>query len=225
MDASGYGAAASVAGGVIQSVAASQAAAAMKAALEKELQNQEHYRNQSYNIFQPALQYNSAENANQLINQGAADRQAYYQKVGQTPLALKSGDGSNVRSKAQYALSGQNRANLGGYSDWALHQLINHIRSQDEMNKISNFAAGDAGVFPYKLQKAQHSQDELAAFGNMISSLGGSASAAGSYFQGPPSQPQQQNYGQFQTYGMPGNSVAGGYDIQPTYYNQFGGQA
>lgn len=183
MSVAGYGAIAQAGGGIIQSVAASLAQKAMEEAFRKQLELQEGYRNQAFGVFQPALQQRGVETARKQIGEGSQNRQGFYQKVGQAPLALKGGQ--NQRDKANYALQGQVRGQVGGYSDWAINQMINNIRAQDAINKISNFAGGDAQVFPYQLQEAQHSQDELAAFGGMLSGLGGAASSYGNYFQQP----------------------------------------
>lgn len=188
----GIGSAANLVGGVMQMIAAAQARKAMEKAFRKEIDLQQGYKNQAFNAFQPYTQQRSVETANQQIAQGSQNRQDFYNK-NNNPLAVGK---SNVTSRdlANYRLMGANRGQLGGYSDWGLHQFINNLRSQNDINKISNFAGGMAQVFPYKMYDAQHSGDELAMWGNLISSIGGGAQGWGQLFgQGP----QQMN-----SYGM-----------------------
>ncbi|SRR6266496_1502759 len=191
----GIGAGASVVGGIMQSIAASQAAKAMAQAFRNEIAAQEKYRGQAYaGTFEPTLQQRGVETAREQIGQGAQKRQDVYQSVGQVPFGVPSKLGPTNRTQASYSLLGKNRAQLGGYSDWALNQMISNIRAQDQLNKISNFASGTAQVFPYKMFEAQHSADELAAWGNLISSVGGSSQGWNQLFGQPPTQ-QRSPYG------------------------------
>ena len=207
------GAGASVVGGLMQAIAASNASRAMNRAFERELSRQEGYRNQAFDVFQPALEQRGVETARDQIDQGSQRRQALYAKVANAPLAL-GGQPDSARERANYTLLGRNRANLGGYSDWALDQLISNIRSQDELNKVSSFAGGTAGVFPYRLSDAQHSSDDLALIGSLISSIGGSAPALQQYFGAPPQQ-QQTSY-----YGMGGRGSVMDYNVPPADPNR-----
>jgi len=212
----GIGAGASVAGGTMQAIAASQAAKAMKHAFERQLQEQGKYRTQAVGEFNQALPLRGVEEARNEIAQGSQNRQNFYGKFASTPLSL--GSGPSARDNAAYNLAGTARGNLGGYSDWALQQMIHNIRTQDALNKISNFAQGSAGVFPYKMYDAQHSADELAFWGNLVSSVGGSAGSWSSLFgQGP------QGMGQPQTYGTP--TVRGGFDAPTGYGSNYGAYA
>lgn len=167
------GAGANFVGGIMQAIAASQAQKAMTAAYQRELQKQQGYSNQAYNTFEGGLQPRGVEQARQDIAQGSQQRQALYQNVNQTPFGLYGGPTQTDRSN--YALQGKLRGNLGGYSDWALNQAIRNIRTQDQLNQISNFAHGTATTFPYRLNDAQHSADELAFWGTLIAGLGGGA--------------------------------------------------
>jgi hypothetical protein len=175
LTAAGIGAGANLVGGILQSVAASRAGQEMLQAMAREMQRQQEYRNLAFGTFQPALQGRGVETARQQIQEGADQRQGYFQQVGQSKLGVHQD--STARGRAQYKLSGQNRANLGGYSDWAIKQMIANIRAQDELNRLSSFAGGTAQVFPYRMYDAQHSQDALALVGGLISSIGGSAPA------------------------------------------------
>lgn len=180
----GIGAGAQLVGGTIQAIAAKQAQQAMKEAFERELARQGRYRGEAFSVFENAAPGRSAETAREQIGAGAQNRQEQFQRIGQTQLGF--GAGPTARDTAALNLAGQARANLGGYSDWQLDQMIANIRAQDELNRISNFAAGTAQVFPYRQYEAQHSQDDLAALGGLISSIGGSAPAWGQLFGGAP---------------------------------------
>lgn len=182
----GIGAGANLVGGTVQAVAASLAAQAMQREFEREMLRQQRYRNEAFGGLQPYLPTLGVETARQQIAQGAQNRMNLFGQVGQAPLAL--GAQPNQVEQARYGLLGQARANLGGYSDWQLNQMINAIRAQDELNRISSFSRGTAQVFPYRMYDAQHSQDQLAFFGNLISSLGGSAGNWASLFGTGPQQ-------------------------------------
>jgi hypothetical protein len=171
----GAGAAANVVGGLLQSVAASMAKRAQEQEFSREIQRQQRLRNEAFGTFQPSLQTRGVETARSQIAEGAQKREAFYDKVGQTRLGL--GEGPTKRDKGLYDLLGRTRANLQGYSDWALDQLISNIRTQDELNRIASFASGEAGVFPFRMEEAGHAGDELAFWGALISSLGGGASS------------------------------------------------
>jgi len=169
----GIGMGANLAGGLMQSVAATMAKHAQEQEFQREIQRQQKYRNEAFNTFQPAVQQRGVETARTEIGQGAQNREANYQQIGQTKFGV--GGGPSERDKALYGLLGKGRANLGGYSDWALNRMIANIRTQDELNRISNFAGGTAGVFPYRMEQAGHEGDQLAFWGSLIASLGGGA--------------------------------------------------
>lgn len=79
---------------------------------------------------------------------------------------------------------GGQRAALGGYQDWLQGQAINQLHTGQDIGQVGNFAAGTAQVFPYKMYQAQHSQDELAFWGSLIASIGGSAANYAQMFGG-----------------------------------------
>jgi hypothetical protein len=188
----GIGMGANVVGGLMQSVAATMAKHAQEKEFAREIQRQQRYRNEAFNTFQPAVQKGGVETARTEISQGAEKRNNAYEQVGQSQFGV--GGGLTQRDKATYGLLGNNRAQLGGYSDWALNRMIANIRTQDELNRISNFAGGTAQVFPAMMEQAGHKGDELAFWGSLISSLGGGAGsfipksggpAFGSMYPGP----------------------------------------
>ena len=177
----GIGAGANVVGGIMQTAAAGMAQKAMYSALARELQRQQGHRNEALGAFQGGTEQRSAETANQQVDAGAQKREAKINQVGGLTFGLGQPNLMG-RDKAAYKLKGMSRARLGGYSDWALDQMISNLRTQDQLNKISNFAGGDAQVFPYRMYDAQHSGDELAFWGSLISSIGGSSPAWGQMF-------------------------------------------
>ena len=153
-------------------------------ALRREMERQQGYRNEALGAFQPGTTQRGAETAETQIQQGAQHRQGLYDTVGSAQFGTKPA--ATARDQASYKLKGMARARLGGYSDWALDQMIANIRVQDQLNKISNFAGGTAQVFPYRMFDAQHSADDLAMVGGLISSIGGSAPAWGQMFGSAP---------------------------------------
>ena len=189
MDAGlGIGAGSNIVGGLMQSIAAGMANRAMSKQFQRELERQQAHRNQAFGTFETATPFRGVETAGQQIQQGAANREQAYHDISQAPLSI-GGAQPTGRDQARYDLQGKSRANLGGYSDWALNQMISNIRTQDELNKITNFAAGDASVFPYRMYEAQHKGDELAFWGSLISSIGGGAGSflnSGGQGGGPP---------------------------------------
>lgn len=172
-----YGMIASGAGSAIQGIAGNLAAAEMDQVARREMMNQNRYRNQSFGLWQPAVQQQGVEQAQLDLQQGRDRRMDAYNQMGQTQLGIN--DQTSQRGQIAGQLQGQNRAALGAYSDWKLNDMIRKIRLQDELNKISNFSAGDASVFPGLMSDAQHSQDELAMWGKIIAGLGGAASGFG----------------------------------------------
>lgn len=171
---------------------------------------------------QGAIPQSSAANAQQLMQQGTANRQQAYGDIGKVPLgggfAKQSGYNPSA-DNAYLGLMGDARAKLGGYSDWALQQSINNLRNQQALNQISSFAGGEArNVFPLQMYAAQHSNDALAAVGQAISSIGG---AAGNYAQlygsQPPAQSQAPSY-------YPMGSSYPGYSMYSGYTDAYGNQ-
>lgn len=192
-------------GGVLQSVAAEQAQEKMNQAFADMLARQQRYAQQSFGTLEGALPGMGVENARAQMAQGQAQRENLYSQLMGTPTSA-TGPAMTGRDSAFGQSTGQARAKLGSYSDWQLMQHINNIRTQNELNKISNFSQGWASLLPLQLNQAQHSQDELAMFGSLISSLGGGASSFGNLYGGPQSaQPQTYNLNN-------GYGVSGGVD-------------
>jgi len=179
MGAAGYGAIAGVAGGAIQGIAAELAAQAMARQFQAQQDLQRGFANQAYTTWEPAVQQMGVETAREQLGQGQAGRQAAYQAVNQ-PLAI--GAAPTARDQAAYNMAGQAKAKLGSYGDWTLKQHIKNLRTQDELNRIANFAGGEANVFPYKMQSAQHSWDDLAFLGQLIGAAGGASGSFGSLY-------------------------------------------
>jgi hypothetical protein len=185
MSAAAIGAGASVVGGIMQMIAARQAQAAIRNAIENEMTRQAGYRNQAFGTLGEAIPQRGVETARSQMAEGAANRRQAYEGVNQASLGF--GGGQSQRDRANYSLQGDARAKLGSYSDWQLRQLVSHIRTQDKLNKISNFAGGQAqNVFPYVLHDSQHKGDELAALGQLIAAAGGTATSFGSLYGATP---------------------------------------
>jgi hypothetical protein len=184
--AMGVGMGAQLVGGIMQMIAAKQAQGEMGDELKREMRQQQGFRNQALGVFQPHLQTRGVETARTQIAEGSQKRQQEYGRVGQTKLGVGQNDGGSARGQAQLQMRGQARGQLDGYSAWQLQQMITNIRAQDELNRISNFAGGQANIFPYKMQDAQHSADDLAAMGGLVASLGGGAANMAQVYGGAP---------------------------------------
>lgn len=188
------GAGANIVGGVMQMIAAKRAAEAMRQQFLQELERQQGYRNQSFNAFNESVPQRGVETARTEIGKGKDRRNEMYAQYQDTSYSADPRNKPTARDKATYKLLGNNRAQLGGYSDWALNQMVHNIRTQDKLNKYANFAEGDASVFPYRMGDAQHSQDTLSAIGGLVSSIGGSAPQWSNMFGGQ-GQQATSNYG------------------------------
>src|SRR5436190_23711925 len=183
----GIGTATNIIGGTMQAIAASQARRAMEHAYRREIQLQSRFRNQAFTGLEQQIPLRGVEQARTDIAAGAAHRRQNYAGANQSSF-VPGGQGQTQRDLANYDLMGNLRAQVGGYSDWGLENLIRQIRSQEKLNQISNFAKGWSDVYPAKLQDVQHSSDELAFWGNFIQGIGGGAQSYGQLF-GNNSQP------------------------------------
>lgn len=195
------GAAANLVGGVIQSVAATKAQKEMFKEFKREQDRQSKFQQRATKNFNPALQQMGVETARQQMAAGQTNREEMYNNlVVPNVVGVANPD---PQTAAYLQGLGHNRAVLGSYGDWQLEQAINNIRTNEILNKISNFAGGSAQVFPYRMYQAQHSGDELAFWGKLISSIGGSG---GSWMD--TSSPQGQYFGP----GQGGGGTGGGYN-------------
>lgn len=179
--AAGVGAAANIVGGEIQGWAAIMAQKEMKRAYERELRRQGKFRKEgTKDTLFPHIDTLGAENANRMMAEAAMGRMQGYDAINQNV--------GSAEDQAYLRLAGATRAANRGYGDWQNDQAINNVRLQDKINRIISKAGGRAAVFPLVMQDAQHSWDQLAAVGQAISSIGGSAA---NYAQLMNSQPQQ----------------------------------
>jgi len=186
MSAAGYMQALQIAGGVIESIAASRAAQEMRDETAREIRRQGKYRNQGFSELGQVIPTQGVESARQSISENAGKRTEKYASANEQKFDT-SGNGPTDRDKVAIGMSGAARANLGAYSDWQLNQMIKRIRLQEKLNKISSFSGGEAQIFPSRLSDAQHSQDELGAFGAFLGSVGGAGSSYAAYARQNPS--------------------------------------
>ena len=182
--AMGAGMAANFLGAVMQAIAASQAAKEMDRVYTDYTHRNNRYTKQAQQTYEGSLPARERSAADAEIAQGAAGRQATYDRMAATPMSMTPGQGPTSLDKASAGMVGANRAALGGYSDWAINQAIRDLRTQQQLNQISNFAGGMANVMPYELDDAKNSWNELAFHGQMLQSLGGAASNFGSLYGG-----------------------------------------
>lgn len=148
---------------------AGQEANAVDAATRNAIEAQRQAAKQGYNqTWLPWLPSLGAETANQQIQQGAQNRMSTYNNLLSNPLVQglpTSAYGQADQAKLQAFANPQ--AVLGGYSDWALDQLISRIRMQQQLDKITNFAKGNASLLPFNLNAAQHAGDMARGIGGL----------------------------------------------------------
>lgn len=204
------GAAAQVLGQVLQAVAANKARHKMEEAYKQEMKRQRGFRNEAFGVVEGAFPQMGVETAREQMGAGQAHRESLYEQVGQIPFSPNQpvGMGPTESDKANIGMAGQARAKLGSYTDWQLDQMINNIRTQNELNRIVNFSGGEAQVFPWRMYDAQHSADALDFAGNALSSLGGAVSGFGGL-----SLPTKKT-----SFGSAGGSM---YDLPRDFQNQY----
>jgi len=194
-----YAGAANAVGGLIQSVGAQQSQRAMFNTFQDEIDKQNAFRMQGTSAFNQAIPGMGYEAAQQQLAAGRDRRNVAYGNI----LGMNTGVGNTPYSAADMLrlnLLGQRKAATGAYSDWELNQSIDRIRLNEQLNKIANFAHGQAQVFPYEMFQAQHKGDEIEFWGKLISSLGGASPNWNP--QTPP------NYGQGPIQGMSGGGMS-----------------
>jgi len=172
MNGLAIGAGAGIIGGMMQAIAASQAQKAMEAALQAEIDRQSRFRQEGLGVLTPAVVAMGVENARKLMSEGEQGRQKMYSDVGQIPFGQFT---PTLMDQAKLKLLGDLRAKLGGYADWQNQQGIDQLHTQQQLNRIFDKAAGQSALFPYRMNDAQHSWDELAFWGQLIKSIGGIA--------------------------------------------------
>lgn len=131
---------------------------------------QNRYINQGYrNVFLPSLPGQSAEHATEQIAKGAGERQAGYNDLlARSPIPNAPYNPNSNVDAAKVQAFAQPQAQLGGYTDWQLNQLINQIRTKQELDKASNFAQGQASLVPFNLNAASHAGDAAKGIGSLV---------------------------------------------------------
>ncbi len=124
---------------------------------------------QGYGVFEGSLPGQTMQAANQQIGQGAANRMQGYNQLISNPLVpnLPSNPNQGV-DNAKLGVQANAQANLGGYSDWQLNQLISQIRTKQQLDQISDFARGNAALTPFTLNAAQHAGDAAKGIGGLV---------------------------------------------------------
>ncbi len=159
----------------------------MGAQFTNEQNRQRRYSAEALSKLYPSVEFQGRENFDKLLGENVASRGELYHDVAQRPMSFTGGP--NETDIASHDLKSGFRSNLLGYGDVSLEKGINRLRTQQELDRISNFAGGTASVFPYRMYDAQHSYDWLAAIGSAISSLGGGMGGGGAPSQGPSAPP------------------------------------
>lgn len=143
---------------------------ALDAATRNAIAKQRQSITQGYNqVFMPSLPGLGAEAATQQIAQGAGQRMQEYSQLLEQPLVPNVPQSAyGAVDQAKLGVQANAQANLGGYSDWSLNQMINQIRTKQELDKISNFAKGNAALLPFNLNAAQHAGDTAKGVGSLV---------------------------------------------------------
>lgn len=190
--AAGIGAAANVVGGELQGWASVLDQMRMGQAYRSELEKQRQYQQQAMGVFNQQPAKSSPTGLMAGVNQGAANRIAAYNQIGQVPLGLaprgQIGQPAYNPSVADayVDMTGKSRAQNLGYGDYQVQQAIDNMAAQRQLSQISNFAGGQAqNVFPLQMYKAQHMYDWMSMLGQAISSIGGTAANYAQYAQQP----------------------------------------
>lgn len=190
----------SLAGGIMQAIAAGLAKRKMQQQFQSELNKQRGFQQQAFGDFSTALPAFGAEQAQRDIGSSVTQRLGDYGRVEAAPMAT----GAPPASAIERAMIGRgNEASAGyrGYADW---QKNVGTREQDLSNILARImfrSRGQANVFPYQMYDAQHRYDWLQVLGQLVSAAGGAAS---SFDTGGPSGGGMTNY-----YGAPGYTYSG----------------
>lgn len=188
------GAVTNVIGGEMQGWAAKLAQMATTEEMQNELKRQSGFRRDATGQLFQYLPQLGAEYAGQQLTQGADARNARYAEGYAAPLVAGMEKKGQAGDAAAIELMGKERAKLGAYGDWQSNQSIGDSRLQEQLNRVYSKSGGQASIFPYRLQRAQHSQDMLAAIGQMISSIGGGSTNFSQLYGGSAAGQQQQGY-------------------------------
>lgn len=179
-------------GGMMQAVAASQANREMKQAFEKEIAQQQRFQAQGYGMWQPGTVNMGRESVEGQMATGRGERMQAYGNVGRVPMTPQGS--SKLQDRLKLNLMGQLRSSLGQYGDMQHSQGLDLAQLQRTLGRVFDEAGGQARIFPYKMEEAQHSWDSLAAIGQLISSLGGGAANFASLRQQGPQAPAGGGY-------------------------------
>ena len=190
----------------------------MQQVYQQQATEQQGFRNKALGLMNP--QASSAQAMMQGVGQGAKARESEYGRLNTIPLAVKMPGGATAGPDAAYTnLTGGLRAKVGGYSDWAVQQSINNLRTQQMLNDITQQAGGAASIFPLQMYSAQHSHDVMSAIGQAISSLGGGAANFASTLSSNPT--QGGGGGRAPTFSPMGSSYSG-YQMFPGFTDAYG---
>ena len=143
---------------------------------------QKAYAEEATGVFGERLGGATADVAGSQMETGAKQRLAEFANIAKLRLAPTNNLVMTPQDKASFETTTKSRAKLGSYSDWALKQAIQDIRTQQELNRITSFAGGTAQVFPFKSYDAQHEYDWLA---NLGAAIQGSSGAVEGFYGAP----------------------------------------
>jgi len=227
--AAAVGAGANIVGGELQGWASVLDQIKMGQAYRSELAKQQAYQQQALGLFNQQPGKSSAEGMSASMAQAAKDRMGQYGQVASVPLGVGptteyGKQGYNPGAADAYtSMMGGLRAKDLAYGDYQVQQAIDNMRTQRQLDQISNFAGGQSrNVFPLQMYKAQHTMDWMSQLGQAISSIGGAAANYAQYAQTP-----QQQYGANPSGGPLYGPGLSGYSYAPagTGYNPYTDQS
>jgi hypothetical protein len=190
----GYGGIATMAGGIMQSIAAAQAQQAMYDEYKKELKRQGVYQQQSYDAFGKNTTQSGAANTKAEMGAATQKRESQYAGAAEKPLGIygtPSVGTDSARDAAAVADAGARRAALGSYGDAGFSREMGNIGTGRELGRIGNFSEGENRLYPYRMYDAQNTLWQLALAGKLLSSIGNLSGDISSVYKGyaAPSQP------------------------------------
>ena len=87
-------------------------------------------------------------------------------------VMASEGEAQAARNLGFAGQQGAAKANLLSFNDVTFNNAINNMRAGQQLNTISNFMRGSAGVLPVELEAASRRGDKLKTLGTVLSTAG-----------------------------------------------------
>lgn len=153
---------------------------AQNKAISAEMLRQQNYSKQAGSVFDSSLAQSGRTAADSEIAQGVQQASGNYAKYGAVPLGVAApniapqGDKNVVNAVAgnQNKLASQANANMQGYSEWDLQQMIKNMRTNQNLSVISGESKNSESLLPGDLAGASNAGAGLAGLGSIVGGLG-----------------------------------------------------